>query len=219
MKPSKLTFIIAFLLGISIFGLYKSLELLKKNISLTSSIGELDKELTVVSASLKETKDSLGESQQRNARLEDDINSLGVNLSNTEKEVQKQQRNASILFEKLNEATDANDALVARNEEMEDAFIRMSFENSELKKKFSSVSELKKAIRELKVAAAKAKKGRLAEKQKKQVPRSAKAKAKVKTKDASEAQSPGNRGFVVKDGQSTFQGIVNIEVLPVESGM
>lgn len=166
MKPSTLKFIIPFLLGISLFGLYKSLELLKKNTSLTNSIGELNKELTVVRASLKETKDSLGESQQRNAKLEDDINGLEVKLSNTEKEAQKQQRNASILFEKLKEAAEANDSLVAKNEEMEDAFIRMSFENSEMKKKFSSIFELKKAIRELKVTAAKTNKGRLAEKQK-----------------------------------------------------
>ena len=209
MRSSVLWVVIAFLLGASLFGIYKSLELLKKNGDLSRTVEGLKLSLVTTQAFLNETKESLRESQINNAKLEGEMNDLNSKLAEKEKAVQEYRRNISELSRKLAEAAEVNESLAVKNKEAGDQLIRLEFENGEMKKKLSSVQELRKAIKELKIKMREAKKNkRPAHAEKKQV--------LTLPKEITEAVLRGNQGYFVKDGKSTFEA-VDIKVLPAES--
>jgi septal ring factor EnvC (AmiA/AmiB activator) len=220
MKTHVFLAIIAFLLGIALFGIFKSLALFKRNLDFTHKVGLLTMDLDTAQTSLKNTRAALSDSYMKSAELEGNIKDLETKFSKKEKEAKGLIDTINRLSQELKEASDSNENLSGANKELRDRSLRIELENSELKMKFSSIHELKLAIKELKIRMR-------MEKQHK--PKQPATRVKNLFKPAQPAEhvvlkaplsdnkeTEGNMGFFIKDGKSTFDGIVNIEVMPVE---
>jgi len=206
--------IIAFFLGIALFGISKSLTLVKSNLGLTHKIGLMTMELDTAQTSLKQTKAALSDSYLKGAELEGNIKDIETKLSKKEKEAQEFLDTIDKLSQELKEASDSNEDLSGVNKELRDRSLRMELENSEIKKKFSSIHELKLAIKELKMKMRMEKQ----RKPKQPMPRVKNLSKPVvlPTPPLDNKMAEGNMGFFIKNGRSTFEGIVDIEVVPVE---
>jgi len=205
--------IIAFFLGIALFGIFKSLTLFKRNLGLTHKVGVLTMDLDTAQVSLKNTKAALSDSYMKSAELEGSLKDVETKLSEKEKEAKDLLDTINKLSQELREASNSNENLFAVNKELRDRSLRIELENSEIKKRFSSIQELKLAIKELKI---KMKKERQ-RKSKRSTPRVKNLFEPVKSVERVVlAPAEGNMGFFIKDGKSTFGGFVDIKVVPAE---
>lgn len=211
MKTHVFLAIIAFFLGIALFGIFKSLTLFKRNLGLTYNVGLLAMDLDTAQTSLKKTKAALSDSYLKSAELESDLNDLETKFSKKEKEAKGLIDTINRLSQELKEASDSNENLFGANKELRDRSLRMELENSEMQKRFSSIQELKLAIKELKIKMRQEKQRKLKQLAPQAVPQVRKAARPVVL-----PPTEGNMGFFIKDGKSTFDGIVDIEVVPAE---
>jgi len=208
-KTSGVWIALALVLGVAFFGIYKSMELLKQNTALSQSLNDVKVELAGTEIALSQTKDLLRRSDARNVELIKDVETATTKLSKIEEGFFVYQKRLDRLSNKLKVATKTNTALGIKNIETLDRLMRAEFENSEMKKTLSSVVELKRAIRELKKKPSK----------EKSLAPSGKPFIwfwNVPPVKAAEKPLEGNKGFFVKDGESTFKKVVTINVLPEE---
>ena len=212
MKTSFLWGIIALLLGASVFGVYKSIELLKKNSDLSRAVDNLKLKLVTTEAFLNQTKEALRESQFDNAKLEGKNRVLNSKLSEKEKQLQRYKENLTMLSNKLKQTVEINASLAEKNRETSDRLVRLEFENDEMKNKLSSIPELKKAIKDLKIKIRQEKRSKRAVQTKQE-----KILAVPALTEAVDVDLKGNRGYLLKDGRPTFDA-VDIRVLPAEPG-
>ncbi len=218
------TGIIALLTGFSAFGLYQSLTLMRKNSYLLEEVGRIQIELSATQLGLNQTRTLLNETFQKNAQLENEVVLLNSRLARARQELGEQKNKINALGNVIQQARRVNEFLVARNQEMSQQYVRVSFENQEMKKTLSSIPDLKKAI-----AALRKKPVRPAPAKNKQVRKKSVPVKAVNPKKTAKAKSPatvvlqpapadqtldGNEGFVVKDGESTLLDRVDIRVTP-----
>jgi chromosome segregation ATPase len=216
MKISVFTVITAFLLGIALFGIFKALVLLKDNIDLNRAVGRLTLDLQSSETNLKQTRAALSDTYMKIASLDVDLGDAKSKLGIKEKELKGLFGYNKQLTQQLKKISAAYENVSEANKDMQDRALRTELENSEMRKKLSSVDELKKAIRDLKA------KMRQERKKKSAAPP---VKGKLKEKEKLVAPplvshpliSEGNMGYFVKDGKSTFEGTVAIKVVPVEA--
>jgi septal ring factor EnvC (AmiA/AmiB activator) len=207
--------IIALLAGSSLFGIYQSLVLFRQNMVLTGRVDRLQIELSATQLSLNRTKTSLSASYQKNAELENRTVFLKTRLDRAKSELGEQKQKIGFLLARLHESRTANEYLQTHNAQTSEDYVRLSFENQEMKKTLSSIVELKKAI-----AALRKKPRRRAPKEetvRKPKPAAASKPRVQMTVPAPVADSDldGNVGYVIKDGQSTLSDLVDIRVVPV----
>ncbi len=220
MKTHLFLAIFAFLLGIALFGIFKSLTLFSDNQGLTRKVGLLTMDLDVAQTSLDKTKTALSDSYMKSAELEGSLKAVETKLSKKEQEAEELLDTIDKLSQDLKAVSDLNEGLSEANKELSDRALRIELESSELKKRFSSIQELKLAIKELKIKMRQ-------ERQRK--PKQPVLRGKKISKPALSAEhialpvqplgkgiAEGNMGFFIKDGRSTFEGLVDIEVVPVE---
>ena len=234
MKTKNLWIIIALLAGVSAFGIYKSLDMLKKNNDLEYTVKGLQGEL-------EQTTQQLSKSEIKNSQLEADLNGLRIKLGKAEEELKSNQERIAFLGEEIKENKQVNTFLMARNNEMSDQYIRMEFENSEMRKTLASIDALKKAIADLRKRPRSKTINKKSEPQKikkvtvkrqaikkqpeeKKIAKQEVIVEEIALKAVSQELPPdislnGNRGFVIKDGQSTLQDLVDIKVVPVEANV
>ena len=214
-----------FFFGMAVFGVYKSLDLSRQNAALKTSLDETNHKLAQTETSLKETKDTLRERFFENAKLDGEVRTLKMKLEDKEQENQGYLQQISLLTQKIKEAGRINVSLLEQQNTMTGQLMRLGFENAEMKKTLSSVQELKKAIRDLKIRKKNAsKQAETAQSVKKPAEKKVEKQAEKKylfdrrKEEATETAPKGNAGFFVKDGRSTFEGLVEIRVIPEESG-
>ena len=218
MKPLNLGVIAALLLGVSVFGMSKAFILLKQNTSLESSLENTQEDLAQVQVSLEDTQKSLAESYAVKTKLEEEVNALKTQVAQNEKEIQMQLGQIAQLTGKAQETAQVNVALLQEHNVLNDRMMRLELENAEMRKTLSSVSELKKALKELRTKVRKAVliKETKVVKTKKIVVFPKPAISSV-PKEVVVTNEVGNKGFLVKGGQSTFKSFIEIQVIPVES--
>lgn len=212
MKTLILWAIIAFLVGISVFGIFKSLELTFRNVVLGRSVTQLKSELDTAQVALKASRQALGESYFNNAELEDRLAQMDTKLNKQAENINGYLAKISLMSEKLQETAKANVVLYASHTEIANQLMREKLDAGEMRKKLSSITELKKAIKELK---ARLRRSRRADPvavvvKKKNMPEF------PESKEIVGEPFKGNAGFLVKDGKSTFEGLVDIRVVPEE---
>ncbi len=218
------TGIIALLAGFSAFGLYQSLTLMRKNSYLLEEVGRIQIELSATQLGLNQTRTLLNETFQKNAQLENEVVLLNSRLARARQELGEQKNKINALGNVIQQARRVNEFLVARNQEMSQQYVRVSFENQEMKKTLSSIPDLKKVIATLRKKPVRPASAKNKQARKKPVPVKA-----VKPRGTTKAKSPatvvlrsapadqaldGNEGFVVKDGESTLLDRVDIRVIP-----
>ena len=205
MKNFRIIFIVL-LCGITLFSLYNYVSLLKENVQLQSSLGEINLQIAALGEQrlnllrdLEKEKQLAQELQGKNTLLKDN---LKAGISKIQK-LQDALNRTKAISDELNAVASIlraeNSALHKDEERLNSKLSQINRENDNFKAKLNSVEELRKAINEVK-------------KQLRKV-------AVVMIKTArSQRVIEGNRGYLVREGkstyQSTYQGKVNIEVIP-----
>ena len=217
MRTFFLWVIIAFLFGIAGFGLFESIKLIKQNGELKEESDQLTLELVTTKNTLDQTRQSLAESKAWNSELTSEMTVLKAKLAKREEENQEIVARLTALSKEIKEVGDANASLAIDQDQLKSEYLRLEFENSEMKQKLSSLQGLKQAIKELKL---KAKKGPIHKKQPQAVvvkkPLAVTGIQRARDLQPSEQPLGGNKGYLIKDGRPTFEGIVDIRVVPAE---
>ncbi len=200
------TIIIAFLLGITGFCVYKYVISINENNSLSANILRLNKDVKA----LDDEKNSLEIDLEREKELNNVLNQENTGFKGNltisqEKLVQLETdfQSSRKVIEELNVqfslVKSENTALRDQIQELELNIHQAKADKEQLQARLSSISELKKVIKELRQAA-------------RQVKKQTRKRIEEKEKIIS-----GNLGFLVKDGRITAAGKIKIEVEPLPS--
>jgi hypothetical protein len=227
-KHSILWAIIALLLGVVLFGAITTYFLLKKQAELSASIDKLDKELQDSQTALSKANDQIDEGNLLKSQLQEELQGYKSKLTLAEKKLDQYREYARLIRDKMNNAAEMNEALAGRNREINNKLVRSELENQELRQKFDDPAFLKQALKELNARDKKAPRAPASKKQPARKPVRKKPAAKnvprkiLKLPQDERTLLPvatpaeGNEGFVIRDGKSTFSGLVDIQVLPAE---
>ncbi len=191
--------VIALLVGITLFSIFKYLMTLNEKNDLLKNLNQVKGQiasLELEKQNLLQTIDKEKESQKaltdENATLKDELKNLAQvdeNLQNSQKTIE--QLTAQIALSKAE-----NTALREEKNRLSLELTQVSQERDTLKARLSSIPELKKTIKEVKVQVQKAK----------AVMREIAKKRRV---------VEGNRGYLMKNGKPTFPvSKIKIEVMP-----
>jgi septal ring factor EnvC (AmiA/AmiB activator) len=213
MKNTHIWAIVAILLGFSAFGIFKSVELSVRNAGLNKSMRALERELVLTQKSLATTRNVLGESYLKNAELEGRLIAMDAKVAVQARDIKAHIAKINALSSKLQETARANAFFSARNKEIAHELLAEKLDADEMRRKLSSVVELKKAIKELRVKVKSAIKSDRSEAKKAIV-----AQPERKEPLNFEPQKPlesveGNEGYVIKEGRSTYTGWVDVSVV------
>lgn len=215
-----------------LFGAVSTYLLLKKQAELNRSIVSLSKELQDNKEALSQATDQINEGNLLRVQLQDELEGYKSKLSKAEKKLDQFREYARLIRTRMDNAAEMNEALASRNRDINSKLIRAELENQELRQKFEDPTFLKQALREL---GAGQKKTPVRPAPKNQPARKPVVKKKAVTRTFQRvlmlpqdqrrvlpaqpqpaAPVDGNAGFMVRDGQSTVQGVVDIRVLPAE---
>lgn len=186
--------LVALLCGITIFSIFKYVSALKEKYELLSTINQIKQQVAFLENEKRNLLQTLEKEKQLQQQLNGEVSELKDYLKASKVRMSK-------LFagqKKIEDLTSQISALKAENKALVEEKARVSQETEGLQAKLNSVTELKKAIRELK----------------KQMH---KVGAEIKKKADTSQITEGNRGFVIKDGKSTCATKVKIDVRPASS--
>lgn len=191
--------LIVLLLTITIFSIFKYGASLKEKYTLRDALSKLkrqdallEKEKQDLLENLKKEKELQQKLNEKNSQLKDILKSSRVRLMRSFKEVRETQNAIEQLTLRLSLLKVENKALAERDNK----FLQVLEENAGLKARLSSITELKKAIKEVAIAM---RQGKKVENQKIKAP---------------QIIIDGNRGFIIKDGKLTYPAKLKIEVIP-----
>ena len=194
--------LIAFLLGITVFSLFKYLVSLQEKRQLQGSLKQagmrivsIEKEKQNLLQTIEKEKDNNQELDRFNSLFKLNLRACNGKIFKLSKELQKEQRLNDELAAQSNLLKSENEVLKKSDEEARAKFVQINLENEAYKAKFSSIVELKKAIRELKLQARK-------------------VVTAIQEKIQRRHIIDGNRGYITKDGKPTYPAKIKIEVKP-----
>lgn len=178
--------LIILLLSITAFSMIRYISELKSKYRLQDSLNQAQNEI----AGLSQEKQNLLKEIEKEQVLKEELIQKNSNLKDY---LRASKNRMTRLFQDNDQVrkdldeTQANFSILkAENRALIDSRKRIYLENEQFKAKLSSITELKKAIREL----------------------------KTKKRQALVLTAEGNRGFVIKDGQPTISDRLKIEVVP-----
>ncbi|PIQ88195.1 MAG: hypothetical protein COV73_00095 [Candidatus Omnitrophica bacterium CG11_big_fil_rev_8_21_14_0_20_43_6] len=177
------------LLGVTIFSMFSYVAELRARFSLQDSLTEAQGKIAELSQEKRNLLQELGKEKKLNQQLEVKNLTYGVYLKASKDRLSRLFRENQHTQNELEEINAKFTVLKAENRALIDSHQRNYLENEQLKFKLGSVVELKKQIRVL---------------------RSKKSKA-------SQPDTKGNQGFMIKNGRSTLDKI-KIEVVPNPHG-
>ena len=194
--------LIALLLSITIFSVFKYVSSVKERYDLLNSLNQT-KELAAVLANekqgllqeLEKEKELQKQLSQENSALKDNLRLSEEKAAKLDTDFTQAQKDIDQLASRFSILKAENKALIDKNSRLGSKVNGFSQENERLKVKLNSIAELKKAIRELKKQAYKV--GVI-----------------VKQKAEAKRAMEGNRGYLIKDGRFTYPARIKIEVTP-----
>lgn len=170
------------LVGITVFSMAGYISELRESYRLKDSLDLAQGRITVLVQQIAQEKELKEKLELNNTKLKDYLRASKRKIKNLFQDNAKIQGSLEELEAKLSVLKAENKALISGRK-------RILAENEEFRLKLSSITELKKAIKELKASKRKSR--------------------YLKTE--------GNRGFLIKDGQSTAVNRVKIEVIPAQT--
>lgn len=191
-------FILALLLiGITIFSVFKYTLSLKERYDLLNSLKSLKEQMATLETEKQNLSGALEKEKELQKELTQEISNLKGNLKASHAKLTKlfaDFEEAQKIIEKLGSQ---NSLLEAENTALREEKNNLELEKENLKARLSSLTELKKAIKELKR-------------------QMRKVGTEIKEKTKTEETPEGNRGFLIKDGKSTYSLLkIKIEVTPL----
>jgi len=186
------------LAGITVFSAVKYALSLKEKYALLNTLNQVRGQVNALENDKQGLSKELEKEKESNAGLNTEVLKMRghleaskVRLAKLFVDVDRAEKNIEDLNAKFSILKSENILLRDENEKMGSRVTGLSQENQGLKTKLSSVSELKKAIRELK----------------RRTPQ-------LTLKDKVKQLIEGNRGFLIKDGRLTSAAKIKIEVTP-----
>ncbi len=187
---------------ITIFSLFKYIDSLREKYDLLNALNQtkgqlviLEKEKQNLLQDLEKEKQLQEKLAQENLGLKDYLKASKKRLTRLFTDVGEAEKTIEQLNDQFSLLVVENAALREQKDKMTTQLTQVTQENDALKAKITSITEMKKAIKQL-------------QRQMQRVDREIK---KVKREDAAE----GNRGFLTRDGKSTYWGRAKIEVVPL----
>ena len=195
--------IIAVLLGITVFSVYKYIASVKENNDLSANIRQLNTDVKALEneksglvKDLNQEKELNSALSQENTGLKDNLNQTQAKLAQMETDFRASQKTNEDLDSQISLVKVENTVLRDQIQGLELGINQAKADKEQLQARLSSIAELKKAIKELR------QKARLAKKQ---------VQERIETK---ERIILGNNGYLIKDGKPT-NNTVRIEVEPL----
>ena len=202
------TILIAFLLGVAGFCVYKYIISIDENKSLSANIlrlnddvKALEDEKNSLETDLEREKELNNVLNQENTGLKGNLTLSQEKLAQLETDFQSSRKVIDELNGQFSLVKTENTALRDQIQELELNINQAKVDKEQLQARLSSISELKKAIKELRQAARQVKK---------QTRKRIEEKEKIIL---------GNSGFLIKDGKPTLSGKIKIEVEPLPSDL
>ncbi len=196
--------IVAVLLGITVFCVYKYVASVNENNSLAANIRQLNSEVEALEDEKIDLARDLGREKEINnalnrevALVKDNLIQSKEKLARLETDFQSSRKTIDDLSSEFSLVKAENTALREQIQGMEIDIAQAKVDKEQMQAKLSSIKGLKKAIRELR-----------------QKTRAAKIKVRERIV-AKEDMILGNNGFLIKNGRSTLIGEVRIKVEPL----
>jgi|GEM_PF-775938 len=203
MKRDLKLILMVFMAGISVFCVFQFAKITKEKYDLNKILAKMKGEITALETQKQKLSQDLVKEQEvgqklsaENAGLAEQLKIHTDNLAQLQCDLQKAQGT----IDELNNKISALNAQMITLKQENSRYTQVAQERDELKARMNSVSELKKAIKELKQQMRKT---------------GSEIKKEVKKKTTQPETRPGlNYGYIIKDGQSTISSKVNIQVNP-----
>ncbi|RJO64941.1 MAG: hypothetical protein C4540_02715 [Candidatus Omnitrophota bacterium] len=202
-------FLVALLAGITAFSVIKFVMTQKENIelsrglqSLKADVSSLQYEKGKLLHSIETEKEAQRVLSEENAELTKTLNLTQEQLRTFDTDLKAAQEELDRLNLAVRTLKTESEASRSQNDYLKAQLGQLSQENNELKIKLGSIAELKKVIRELKRKPRKSLSVQLQQ-------------SGVKKNENPRRRFPGNQGFLLKNGKSTYIPKVYIEVSPV----
>lgn len=198
--------LIAFLLGITIFSVFKYLSFFKEKYLLLNELNRMKSEVAALGnekhnllQTLEERKELQEQLSAQNSQLQEHLKTNQSKLDKTDAEF-AQAKVLKVLIEHLNSELASleaqNQTLKEEKDSLSVKLSQVTQEKEGLKARFGSLVELKKAIKELKM-------------------KMRQASRKVKPTPVRDRIIRGNQGFLIKNGKPTYPGRIKIEIIAV----
>lgn len=182
------------LISVTIFSIYKYLAVFKDKYLLLRNLNRAKSQILALEQAVDKEKELEKALTRENLDLKDELRKL-ENLDTT---LQASQRTIDQLVSEIALAKAENAALREEKDTLTQELAQVAQDRDELKAKLSSIPELKKAIKDVKLQIRKAKE------MMKDILRSRRA-------------VEGNRGFLIRNGESTYPvAKIKIEVIPAQ---
>jgi hypothetical protein len=244
MRTILLLVLVLILAGAAVFGFYKALELTEKNAALGFALAEAQEKVTAAQRELTSTQSRLSDMLVLQDQLTGEVDLLKGQVVARDKKIAQFRGYARLAKDRIVEVSEANMTLVGRHREMTERMMRLSLENEELRARLSSPDGLKRALKELRTSRRarpeRPRKTAVIPEKKRVISRpaarptarpaamptaepAARPTAEPVTSSGAEPaaertaeSSDGNEGYLIREGRSTFFGVVDIEVRPAE---
>ena len=180
---------IILLLGITAFSMFKYVNELKVIFQLQDSLTQAQDRVAVLAQEKQNLLQDLRKEKELNEQLEIKNTNLKGNLRASKSRMSRLFHDKNLIQSELEEVSAKLSILKAENRAIIDSRKRLYLENEQFKLRLGSITELRKAIQEL----------------------------RTQQHKAPDLTGEGNQGFLVKDGLPTALGNVKIEVVPAQT--
>jgi chromosome segregation ATPase len=191
------------LMSITLFSIFKYLSSLKEKYDLLDALNQIKEQVAALQTErqnllrdLDKEKKLQQQVSQENAGLKDSLRASEEKLAKLDADFTQARKGIAELNSQISALKAENAALRDQGEKLKLELSQFSQEKDALEARLNSIAELKKAIRKLK----------------KQM-RKVSIEIKQKTQ-GHERIVGGNRGYLIKDGQTIYPAKVKIEVIP-----
>jgi len=189
----------ALLVGITIFSVFKYVAALKEKYDLLKNLNQVKGQVAALEQAIEKEKELQNTLAQENLTLENELKTNTDKLTQLDLDLQNSQKTIEQLTSQIALSQAENTALREEKDKLTLELTQVSQEIDTLKARLSSIPELKKAIKEAKM----------------QIP---KVKAMIREITRKRRIIEGNRGFLIKNGMSTFPITkIKIEVMPAST--
>lgn len=191
----KVVILVAFLAGLTLFSVVKYITLQKENYYLYDNLKQIKAQIDSLEIQRQKLLQTIEKQNQENLVIRDNLKAAEDKLAEMDADFTQAQKTIAQLNSLVSSLKTENVSLKDQGENLKAQLSQASKEKDILQAKLNSLEELKKAIRELKI-------------------KIRQAKIELLRKNNAPLTKEGNRGFVIKNGKSTYPTRVKIEVNP-----
>jgi chromosome segregation ATPase len=195
MKNSVWIIAVALLGGITVFSVTKYISAQRESYSLSYDLDQMKGQVGRLETQRQNLLETIEKQKLEQAAMNSNLTASQDRIAKMETDFTQAQKTIEDLSARLNLLREENVSLQNQGDTLKSELTQIYQEKDSLQAKLNSLAELKKAIRELKT-------------------KIRTVKPETQEKLLAQKDIEGNRGFIIKDGQSTHPTRVKIEVNP-----